>query len=59
MKCQFVMAVYAKENGQVAENELIELKETLRKALSQRKPLLENQKGETPEATAEKSEPKS
>jgi hypothetical protein len=53
------MVVYEKGNGQAAENELTELKETLRKALFQQKLPLENQKGETPEATAEKSEPKS
>ena len=59
VKCQFGMAVCAKENAQAAENELTAWKETLKKAHFQQKPPSENQKEETQEATAEKSKPKS
>ena len=52
------MAVYEKGNGQAAGKEPNELKGTLRKALFQQKLPLENQKEETLEDTAEKSEPK-
>ena len=52
-KCQFGMAVSAKENEQAAENEPTEWKETMKKAPSQQKPPSENQKEETREATAE------